>query len=73
MQLPMYSLTPIYMYISIIFFKRRVLKFDLIYNVPLKCPPGAPGGQISYLHTIPKRICPMIIHTKFEQNQMKTV
>ena len=47
------------------------MKFDLIY--PLSAPPGAPGGPISYPNTIPERIGQMIIYTKFEQNQIKTV
>ena len=32
-----------------------------------------PGGQISNPNTIPECIGPMIIYTKFEKNQMKTV
>ena len=39
----------------------------------LSAPPGAPGGPISYPNTIPERIGQMIIYTKFEQNQIKTV
>ena len=31
-----------------------------------------PGGQISYPNTIPKLIGPLIIYTKFDQNQMET-
>ena len=48
------------------------MKLDLIY--PLSAPPGAPGGPIFfYPNTIPEHISPMIIYTKFEQNQMEIV
>ena len=39
----------------------------------LSAPPVAPGVQVSYPNTIPKHMGPMIIYTKFDQNQMKTV
>ena len=43
---------------------KHIATLDLIY--PLKCPSWAPGGRISYLNTFPKRIGPMMIHTKFD-------
>ena len=47
------------------------MKFDLIY--PLKDPSQGPGVNFFYPNTSPKRIGPMIIYTKFDHNQMKTV
>ena len=44
------------------------MKFD-----PLSAPLGAPRGPISYPNTSSERIGLMIIYTKFDQNQMKTV
>ena len=36
-------------------------------------PSRGPRGQISYPNITPKRIDPMIIYTKFYQNQMKAL
>ena len=47
------------------------MKFDLIY--PLKNTSWGPWGPISYQNKFLKRINPMIIYTKFDQNPMKNV
>ena len=52
---------------------RGVAFLNLTKFTHLSAPPGAPGGRISYPNTIPKRIGPIMIHTKFDQNWTKTV